>query len=257
MKIKDVRVTVHRFDNFIPLIHKQLEGDYRVICRIETDEGHVGIGMASRFLWNGVAAIITHHLAPAILDMDPRDLEAIHARLQPIVSERGMMSGINLSAVSAVDLALWDIIGKASGRTVAQLLGGHKDYADAYVTYGFAAYDIDQLIEMGRQLIAKGHSRLKMLVGSKDGIKADAARVKAVREALGEDILLAIDANESLGAGRRHAALPDDRGIRHRLVRGSAAPRRRPRHGHAAQAHHAFRSPPARWTATRRASANG
>lgn len=200
VKIKDVRVTVHRFDNFIPLIHKQLEGDYRIICRIETDEGHVGIGMASRFLWHGVAAIITHHLAPAILDMDPRDLEAIHARLQPIVSERGMMSGINLSAVSAVDLALWDIIGKASGRTVAQLLGGHKDYADAYVTYGFAAYDIDQLIEMGRRLIAKGHTRLKMLVGSKDGLKADAARVRAVREALGEGILLAVDANESLGA---------------------------------------------------------
>lgn len=199
MKIKDVRVTVHRFDNFIPLIRKQLEGDYRVICRIETDEGHVGIGMASRFLWHGVAAIITNHLAPAIVDMDPRDLEAIHARLQPIVSERGMMSGINLSAVSAVDLALWDLIGKASGRTVAQLLGGHKDYADAYVTYGFAAYDIDQLIEMGRQLVGKGHSRLKMLVGSKQGLKADAARVKAVREALGDDILLAVDANESLG----------------------------------------------------------
>ena len=155
--------------------------------------------MTSRFLWHGVAAIVAHHIAPAILDMDPRDLEKIHARLQPILSERGSMTGINLSALSCVDLALWDLVGKASGRTVAQMLGGAKDYADAYVTYGFAAFDVDQLVDMGRRLIAQGHRRLKMLVGSRLGVLEDARRVRAVREALGEDILLAIDANESIG----------------------------------------------------------
>ena len=199
MKIKDVRVSVHRFENSIPLINKRLDDDFRVICEIETDEGHTGFGMASRFLWHGVAAIVSKHIAPAILDMDPRDLEKIHARLQPILSERGSMTGINLSALSCVDLALWDLIGKASGRTVAEMLGGAKDYADAYVTYGFAAYDVDELIEMGRRLMGEGHTRLKMLVGSKLGVFEDAKRVRAVREALGEDLLLAIDANESIG----------------------------------------------------------
>jgi L-rhamnonate dehydratase len=199
LKIKAVRVSVHRFENSIPLIEKRLEDDYRVICEIEADDSHTGFGMASRFLWHGVAAIVEKHIAPAILDMDPRDLERIHARLQPILSERGAMTGVNLAALSCVDLALWDLVGKAAGRTVAQLLGGAKDYADVYVTYGFAAFDIDQLVEMARRLIAKGHTRLKMLVGSKLGVFDDARRVGAVREALGDDITLAVDANESIG----------------------------------------------------------
>ena len=200
MKIKDVRVSIHAFKNFVPIIDKPIEDDYRIICELETSDGHVGFGMASRFLWHGVAGIVAHHIAPVIKGMDARDLEAIHARLQPILSERGQMTGINLSALSCVDLALWDLIGKQSGRTVAELLGGHKAYADAYVTYGFLAYDVDGLIEMARRLIAKGHTRLKMLVGSKEGIVEDAKRVRRVREAIGENILLAIDANESLSA---------------------------------------------------------
>jgi L-rhamnonate dehydratase len=199
VKIKDVRVSIHRFENSIPLINKRLEDDYRIICEVEADDGHTGFGMASRYLWHGVAAIAEKHIAPVILGMDPRELEKIHARLQPVLSERGQMTGVNLSALSCVDLALWDVIGKASGRTIAEMLGGAKDYADVYVTFGFAAYDIDHMIEMGKRLIARGHSRLKMLVGSKLGIIEDIRRVRAVRSALGEDIVLAVDANESIG----------------------------------------------------------
>jgi L-alanine-DL-glutamate epimerase-like enolase superfamily enzyme len=200
VKITDIRASVHLFDTRLPLVDKPAGDSLRVVCEMETDEGHVGIGMAARFLVHGVAASVIHHLFPAIKGMDPRDLEAIHARLHPLVSERGRMSGINLAALSCVDIACWDIIGKASGRTVAQLLGGHRDYADAYVTYGFGAYDKDQLVELGRQLMAKGHSRLKVLVGvAKGGYREDAERVRYVREALGDDVILAIDANESLG----------------------------------------------------------
>ena len=202
MKIKDVRASVHQFATTLPIVNKPAGDSIRVVCEVETDDGHVGIGMASRFLCHGVAASVVRHLFPAVKGMDPRDLEAIHARLTPLVSERGMMSGINLAALSCIDLALWDIIGKSSGRTVAQLLGGHRDYADVYVTYGFGAYDQDQLVELGRDLIARGHSRLKLLVGvAKGGYVEDAARVRHVREALGDKILLAIDANESLGLG--------------------------------------------------------
>jgi L-alanine-DL-glutamate epimerase-like enolase superfamily enzyme len=156
--------------------------------------------VTGRFLCHGVAASVVKHLFPAIKGMDPRDLEAIHARLHPLVSERGVMSGINLSALACVDIALWDLIGKASGRTVAQLLGGHREAAEVYVTYGFGAYDKDQLVELGRSLVAEGHKRLKVLVGvAKGGYVEDAERLRHVRDALGSDISLAIDANESLG----------------------------------------------------------
>lgn len=200
LQIKDVRASVHTFETKLPLVDKPAGDSTRIVCEMETDEGHVGIGMAAKFLPHGVAASVVNHLFPAIKGMDPRDLEAIHERLGPIVSERGRMSGINLAALACVDLACWDIIGKASGRTVAQLLGGHRDYADVYVTYGFPAYDADQLVELGRTLMDQGHTRLKMLVGvAKGGYREDAHRVRHVRDGLGDDLMLAMDANESIG----------------------------------------------------------
>lgn len=199
IKISEVKVDIHRVDVTLPVIDKPAGDGVRVVCEIETDEGHVGIGMAARFLCHGVAASVEHHLGPAVIGMDPRDLEAVHARLTPLVSERGRMTGINLAALSCIDLALWDIIGKIHGRSVAQLLGGHDDRADVYVTFGFGAYDKDQLVEVARRLVAQGHSRLKMLVGvSPGGVAGDVERVRHVRESLGDGIMLAIDANESV-----------------------------------------------------------
>ncbi len=198
VKIKDVRVSVHRIPAALPLIDRRADS-VRAVCEVETDQGHVGVGMAARFLCHGVAAVIRHHIAPAVLGTDPRDLEAIHAKLKPIVSERGQMTGINLAALSCVDLALWDIIGQASERTVAGLLGGHRKAVDVYVTFGFGAYDKEQLVDVARGLIAKGHSRLKMLVGvAANGVAGDVERVRHVRNAIGDDVQLAVDANESV-----------------------------------------------------------
>ncbi len=199
MKIVDVKVSVHQFDTPLPLTNIQGADNVRVVCQLFTDEGHVGIGMASKFLPHGVAACVANHLFPAIKGYDPHDLEKIHARLQPVISERGVMSGINLAALSCIDIACWDIIGKAQNRSIAQLLGAHRDYADVYVTYGFLVYTPDQLIEVGRSLIDKGHSRLKVLVGSKEGYRNDAERVRLARREFGDDIQLSIDANESMG----------------------------------------------------------
>ena len=199
MKIVDIRCSVHRFETQLPHTNKPSRESARVICEIETADGLVGFGMSSRFMAHAVAEAVLVHLKPKILGMDPRDVERIHARLHADISERGHQSGINLCALSAVDLALWDLAGKAAGRTVAQLLGGHSDKAEVYVTFGFGNYDEDQLVAVARDLIAKGHSRLKVLVGvAKDGWRGDVRRVRHVRQALGDDILLAIDANESL-----------------------------------------------------------
>lgn len=199
MKIVRVQASVHVFDTVLPIVGKPAGDAVRIVCEVETDEGHVGIGMSSRFLPHAVAAAVTKHLGPAVIGMDPRDLERIHAKLHRLVSERGQTIGINLSALSCVDLALWDILGKASGRSVAQLLGGHSDRAEAYCTFGFGAFDRDQLVEVARDLQTRGHRRFKMLVGvAKGGIREDAARVRHVRDALGPDTVLAIDANESL-----------------------------------------------------------
>jgi L-rhamnonate dehydratase len=213
MKIADVRASVHRFDTKLPLVGKPAGDAVRIVCEVESDDGHVGIGMASRFLPHGVAAIVLRDLAPAIIGEDPRNLERIHARLHRLVSERGQTIGVNLSALACIDLALWDIIGKSSGRTVAQLLGGHEDHAECYVTFGFGAFDRDQLVEVAESLRDRGHSRFKMLVGvAKEGIREDAARVRHLRSALGDEALIAVDANESLSldSAQRLARMIED-----------------------------------------------
>ena len=199
MKIAKVTASVHTFETVLPIVGKPAGDSVRVICEVETTEGHVGIGMASRFLPHDVASAVVNHLGPAVIGMDPRDLERIHDRLHKIVSERGQTLGVNMLALSCINLALWDIAGKASGRTVAQLLGGYSDHTEAYCTFGFGAFDRDQLVEVARDLQVKGHRRFKMLVGvAKGGIREDAERVQHVRDALGPDTMLAIDANESL-----------------------------------------------------------
>ncbi|MBM9595435.1 mandelate racemase/muconate lactonizing enzyme family protein [Roseitranquillus sediminis] len=198
-RIGDIRASVHRHVADLPLKPGSARGSTRVICEVETDDGRVGVGMTGRFLCHATVTAITRHILPAIKGMDIRDLEAIHGRLRKVLSERGRQSGVNLWALSAVDLALWDLIGQVSGRPVAGLLGGHRDHADVYVTFGFGDYEPDELVEVARMLIAQGHTRLKMLVGvAKDGLPGDVRRVHHVRDALGDDILLAIDANESI-----------------------------------------------------------
>lgn len=199
MQIAKVTASVHSVKTALPLIGSSSADGIRVLAEIETDEGLKGFGMTGRFLAHGTAAAIRHNLGPAITGMDPWNVEAIHARMMRIASERGRQSGINLAAVAAVDLACWDLIGKSSGRSVAQLLGGAEPAADVYVTFGFPAYDDDQLVEMAGLLVAQGHKRLKVLVGTSRGVAADIARMHKVREYIGPDILLAMDANEGIG----------------------------------------------------------
>ena len=93
VKIKSVRANVHVFETMLPLIGKRDSASELVICEIETDDGHAGFGLASRFLCHGIAAAVNRHLGPAIIGLDPRNLEQIHARLHKLVSERGQTIG--------------------------------------------------------------------------------------------------------------------------------------------------------------------
>lgn len=198
MKISDVRASVHRFEVALPLRRSNPVAE-RIYCEIELEDGRTGFGMTGKFMPHAVAAAVNHHLKPAILGMDVRDMEKLHARLEAVMTERGQMSGINLTALSCVDLALWDINGQIQDRNVAGMLGGFRDEIDVYMTYGFGTYATEELIETGHALVADGHCNLKVLVGTaRQGWREDVRRVRAVRDALGPGIRLSIDANESL-----------------------------------------------------------
>ncbi len=136
MKIKKVKASVHRFPVTIPLIDGPIENRKVVICEVETDDGHIGWGLTGTFLTSAVVAALEKHIFPVVRDMDPRDTEAIHSAVWWKLNPR-TMTGVISSALSALDIALWDIHGKATGRTIAQLLGGHRDWAETYITFGF------------------------------------------------------------------------------------------------------------------------
>ena len=126
MKIKDIRASIHTISITVPLIEKKIEGYGRaeqrnfIFCEVETDDGIVGYGLTGHFLAEAVVAALEKHFLPTVRDMDPRDTEAIHARVAAELNPRAM-SGVVSMALSLLDMALWDIAGKHAGRTVAQL----------------------------------------------------------------------------------------------------------------------------------------
>lgn len=195
LTIQSVQASVHRFPVHVPLLEKPIENRAVVVCRVETDDGYVGYGLTGHFLPSAVVTALHDNFLPLLKGMDVRDTEAIHGKVWAELNPRAM-TGVVSNALSCLDIALWDIHGKAAGRTIAQLLGGYRDWAPAYITFGFPQYDVDQLVQAARDQVAMGHRRLKMVVAmDKGGYAEDARRVRAVREAVGDDVELMIDAN--------------------------------------------------------------
>jgi L-rhamnonate dehydratase len=175
---------------------------------VETDEGVVGHGLAAITRETVIAEIVNRVIAPALKGDDALDHERIWEKLYWILAPRGQ-TGFGLQALSAVDIALWDLKGKAFGEPVWRLLGGARQHVPLYATFGFNFFDREQLAAAAKLWVAQGYRRLKMVVGHEalrrrearplaEVIREDAARVRAVREAVGPDIELYVDANCSL-----------------------------------------------------------
>ncbi len=182
------------------------------ILRIETDDGIVGWGegknaAGSAGNYGALVHMLNHEVAPKLIGRDPRDISAIWEMLYNDVRhgsaarEGHSMPGLSrrghtVAAISAVDIALWDILGKSLGQPVWRLLGGRKaDRLPAYASGGWAAED-----KIGEQLqsyIDKGGFRsVKMRVGAMDGAPhVSAARVRAARKALGPSVDIMVDAH--------------------------------------------------------------
>jgi L-alanine-DL-glutamate epimerase-like enolase superfamily enzyme len=128
MKVKDIRASVHSIAITVPLLERKVQGYGReeqkefVFCEVETDEGLLGLAITGHFLARSVVTALKSYLLPMVRDMDMRDLEAIHQRIWLKLNPR-TMTGVISSALSCLDIALWDIQGKAANRSVAGLLG--------------------------------------------------------------------------------------------------------------------------------------
>ncbi len=200
MKIRDIQASVHHVDVSIPLFDKPVVTRRIVHCEVTTDDGLTGYGLTGgQFLPFSVVTALHNEILDTVVGMDPRNTEAIHEKIWWDLNQRSM-TGVISQALSALDIACWDIRGKKESRTVAELLGGCRDWAAVYVTFGFPKYDYDQLLDAAKIQLGEGVKRLKMVVGddAQGGWEEDARRIKGVRGVIGDDVELMMDANYKL-----------------------------------------------------------
>ena len=113
MKIKSIKAGVHRLAVNVPLLKEPIHRRI-VSCEVETDDGHIGYGLTGgAYLPQAIATAIEKEFFPVVKDMDPRDTEAIHEKVWWKLNQRSM-TGVVSSALSAIDIACWDIHGKAT-----------------------------------------------------------------------------------------------------------------------------------------------
>ena len=193
MKITSVSSDCYRVPVRVPLKDEPIHHEC-LLVRVETDEGITGHGLSGPVLPRAAAEFVNKEAAPWLTGQDPMNTARIWQGLFQGFNVR-TLSGAWSSGVSGIDIALWDIKGKVLGQPVYRLLGGARDRVPAYITFGLAAYSQEELVEVAKMLADEGHDKLKMVVGVIGSVKEDAARVRAVREAVGDDVELMIDAN--------------------------------------------------------------
>ena len=174
-----------------------------VTLTLGTDDGIEGIGLTyyGGFYGGPVIASLTsmvEQLAAIVIGMDPLRIEAVTGKLRTLNGNLGP-GGVFAHALAAIDIALWDIKGKATNLSLAKLVGGHRDRV---VTYASGAlmrgYTNDHCVKAAPKLIEKGFRQMKMqlaLPGNTNPLR-EVERARLIREAIGPDIDLMCDINQ-------------------------------------------------------------
>jgi L-alanine-DL-glutamate epimerase-like enolase superfamily enzyme len=213
MKITHVTTRVLRTPADNPLVvGLPAPADTREFVTLElgTDQGIVGIGLTffGAALTPALRAAVDT-LAGLVVGDDPTQVEAIAAKLRRASSGSGP-GGIFSLALSAVDMACWDLKGKAVGQSVCALLGGLRDRALTYASGALMRpHPVDYLAKAGPRLVGMGFRQMKMQCGSEPTVAASVERVRVMREAIGPDVDLMCDinqlwsVNQAIEVGRR------------------------------------------------------
>ena len=211
MKIADVEILELQDIPVTPPLFKEPVRATARLLQVKTADGIVGISQIGGFMHSATMAFIRNDLAPFLKGKDPLETERLMHQMMWKFNTRAH-GGVWSFAVSAIDVALWDIKGKFYNTPVWRLLGAAQKSLPAYITFGLRAYSRDELAEAARYWVAKGQTRLKIQVGRlnihgridasgagaehrEDDPAEDEARVRAVREAVGDRIELMVDAN--------------------------------------------------------------
>lgn len=174
------------------------------LCVVSTDAGIQGVGEA--FYFGGPAAVVAtlmrEGFGPLLVGRDPMDTSVIWDMLYNWTRDQGQ-KGLTVSALSAIDIALWDIKGKAFGVPVSTLLGGaYRTRARVYATGLYEPQGVPSipaaLAEEALGYAGAGFCGVKLKVGY--DLRTDLEYIRTIRDAIGRDLLLMVDANHAYNA---------------------------------------------------------
>jgi muconate cycloisomerase len=192
-----VRIALNPAYRMISALGKHDESNY-VLVRLLTDTGVEGAGEATATVrWSGetvwsVQALIDRVLAPLVLGLELNEREPI-ASIEALDRRMDAAVAHNWFAKSAIEMACWDAMGKAAGKPVYELLGGACRPLAIRSRFSMGAYDVPRARARAAELVEQGFDTVKVKVGGK--AEDDIVRVRAVREVIGPDRKLVIDAN--------------------------------------------------------------
>ncbi|MCO6011683.1 mandelate racemase/muconate lactonizing enzyme family protein [Actinoallomurus purpureus] len=167
-----------------------------LFAEIGTEDGHEGIGFGYSKRAGGPGQFAhAEEIAPGLIGEDPSDIGKIWTKLVWAGASVGR-SGLSTQAIAAIDVALWDLKAKRANLPLAKLLGAHRDSVRCYNTSGgFLHTPIEQVLENADASLARGIGGIKIKVGQPES-SLDLKRLEAVREHLGDDVPLMVDANQ-------------------------------------------------------------
>lgn len=192
-----VRIPLKPERRMISALGQHTVSEY-LLVRVGTDAGIEGAGEATitprwsgETVW-GAKALVDHLLGPLVIGCDPAAVAEIDDRMDKACIH-------NWFAKSAIEMACWDIQGKAAGKPVYQLLGGPHRPLAITCRFSMGAYEPDRARRRAHELVAEGFETIKVKVGGVP--ERDVERVRIVREAIGPDRRIVIDANCGWDAG--------------------------------------------------------
>lgn len=166
--------------------------------RLTTDVGLEGIGYSYTIGTGGTAVVemLANYLLPHVVGSDPTAPEEIWDRLRRSTLAT-MVGPVTTLAIAAIDTAVWDLRARALGSSLWRLAGGAQESVPVYDTEGgWLHFTVDELVYNAAAAIEKGFRGIKIKVG-KPTAAEDVTRVRAVRDAIGSDAALMVDANQS------------------------------------------------------------
>jgi L-alanine-DL-glutamate epimerase-like enolase superfamily enzyme len=203
MRITQLEITVERRQpkpNPIRDALQALPGSGSVRVVLHTDRGVSGSGEIGFGRIAGgpdvLTALIEHELKPLVIGTDPAFVRRTHAELLRETEYHGSF-GLATFGIAAIDTALWDCLGRSLGVPCWQLWGAVHERIRAYAMVGWLNYDDEEVRRICTEAVRQGFTAVKIKVGYPT-LAQDIERVQVVRQAIGDDIKLMVDANQSL-----------------------------------------------------------